>query len=130
MPGKIRNSVDSLMNSYGAVVMVNCVGPYHFFNRLPREAIKFCYPILFLYARRFIQSKDDLIFILYTFPAFLFYSSLQFLGNELVFGPYSFNLFIRRKGRRIKNSRTVRRYHELLLGIYHRRIHDIYIPVY
>ncbi|HNP48120.1 MAG TPA: hypothetical protein PKK99_09420 [Bacteroidia bacterium] len=89
MPGKIRNSVDSLMNSYGAVVMVNCVVVlvYHFSIDFLGEAIKFVTPtFLFLYARRFIQSKDDLIFILYTF---LLSCSipLAIFGYELVFGP-------------------------------------------
>ena len=89
MPGKIRNSVDGLMNSYGAIVFINCVVVlvYHFSIDFLGEAIKFVTPtFLFLYARRFIQSKDDLIFILYTF---LLSCSipLAIFGYELVFGP-------------------------------------------
>ncbi len=89
MPGKIRNSVDSLMNSYGAVVLINCfvILIYHFSVEFFGEAIKFVTPtLLFLYARRFIQSKEDLIFILYTF---LLSCSipLTIFGYELIFGP-------------------------------------------
>ncbi|MBL0257452.1 MAG: hypothetical protein IPQ03_07955 [Bacteroidetes bacterium] len=89
MPGKIRNSVDSLMSSYGAVVLINCfvVLIYHFSVEFFGESIKFITPtLLFLYARRFIQSKEDLIFILYTF---LLSCSipLAIFGYELIFGP-------------------------------------------
>ncbi|HRH65937.1 MAG TPA: hypothetical protein PLU53_06550 [Bacteroidia bacterium] len=89
MPGKIRNSVDSLMSSYGAVVLVNCIVVliYHFSVEFFGEAIKFITPtFLFLYIRRFIQNKDDLVFILYTF---LLSCSipLAIFGYELVFGP-------------------------------------------
>ena len=89
MPGKFRSGIDQVMGSYGMIVLINCVMIliYHFSIDFLGETIKYITPpLLFLYARRFIQSKDDLVFLLYTFilscllPVGIFF-------YEMIFGP-------------------------------------------
>lgn len=89
MPRKLPNNIDNLMNSYGMLVLINCVVVlvYHFSIDFLGETVKYVTPaLLFIYSRRFIQSKDDLIFLLYTFLLSC-YIPLIIFGYELVIGP-------------------------------------------
>ncbi|MCC7233571.1 MAG: O-antigen ligase family protein [Bacteroidia bacterium] len=89
MPRKLSSGVDQIMGSYGMVVLINCtlILVYHFSLDFLGEAVKYITPtLLFLYARRFIQSKDDMVFILYTFLLSCTLPVAIFL-YEMVFGP-------------------------------------------
>ena len=67
---KIPSGDDGFMQTFGIVILVNCVFllMYQFSLENFGSVIKYLTPpLLFFYVRRFIQSKEDIVFLLQTF---------------------------------------------------------------
>lgn len=85
----IRNQADDYMRVWGIAIFLNCMFLllHHFSIDNFGDTIKYITPVLlFVYLRHFIQSKEDVHFILQTF----LYSSIFPLGMmlyETAFGP-------------------------------------------
>lgn len=64
------SAADGFMRTFGMVILVNCVFLllYQFSLENFGSVIKYLTPtLLFFYARRFVQSKEDIVFLLQTF---------------------------------------------------------------
>ena len=69
-PGKLRSGVDEFMRIWGVAIFINCAVILFFQFSIENfgNAIKYISPpLVFFYARRFVQSKEDIMFILQTF---------------------------------------------------------------